>query len=173
MAAAVILSLLAGAAHLLHPAFATAESGNDAWPAFTPRNIDENGLPPRHWQPVIQPPFNEASHMFYNKSDSDFRFRIEPKTADNVMVFNQWYFPLWNITVNDAVIEACPLTPSQQPSYCYGRQGLLTLKLPIPGSYNVHIWFGGASHWLARNALMALLALLLAASLWRGSRRRA
>ncbi len=136
----------------------TGGEGNSSLQEFRPRWADESLV----LLPETVTPTAAVEIRIEAANDFDLLATVSTTVATPLR-FTTFYFPGWQITVDDQVVEGYPST----------NLGLLTVDLPI-GTHSVEVlWVGtDLQHWASRISLASLL-LLLVLCLWRPRLRRA
>ena len=136
----------------------TGGEGNSSLQEFRPRWADESLV----LLPETVTPAADMQISIQQANDFDLLATVNSASASPLR-FTTFYFPGWQITVDDQPVEAYPST----------NLGLLTVDLPV-GTHAVQVrWVGtDLQHWASRISI-ATLGLLLIVCAWRPRLRRA
>jgi hypothetical protein len=92
-------------------------------------------------------------------------YQIDADHATSVLI-RQFYFPGWRVDLDNQTLSRETLERALTP------QGLMTVVVQSPGPHHLRAWYEGPPLSVARNAIVALLALSLIFVLFLLSRHR-
>gem|GEM_PF-5408501 len=93
------------------------------------------------------------------QTGTDVRLDLVSGGATKI-IFNQFYFPGWNVTVNDMPVQYCPRVSNHPYIYCIDKQGRMNIFIRDAGNHTLHIWYEGVPYAGWRNLIAILTALL-------------
>lgn len=130
---------------------------------FRPKRASTAKLAPRarHRTPiaVLEGPARGKFTRLERNTDTDVSLEIITEGTMKIR-FNQFYFPGWNVTVNDQPVQPCPKVSNAPYIACIGKHGLIDVFIRDAGTHHLHVWYDGVpyAHW--RNLVAAIAALL-------------
>ncbi len=129
---------------------------------FTPKTAHMESLPNRYQTHL--PAFSLASMDMHGITLSNLRegtvneanVSVDSTAQLPVRVqLNQLYFPGWSMKVKSSQPDSLAVT------YERTAQGLMSVLISKPGTYNITAYYSGPAHWQIRNLMAALGAIIL------------